>query len=222
LVAALQKLVTQIQDGEVGKPRLEQAEALKILESEQLQQLLDYGEVWLLKAMALRFQGAPTEEVVKTLEEAVSRCDELTAGYYLLGQLHFAHNKLVPAVRMLKRAIATGEGYGDPQVLLAQVYLRKGDKPRAIARLNELIQDIPDYAPGYRARGAYHLKEGAVPQAIVDLSRATELAPKDGKAFLLLGKAHLEAHNEAEARAAMCAAKALGEASAARLCPSAP
>ncbi|CAN0594749.1 unnamed protein product, partial [Laminaria digitata] len=57
---------------------------------------------------------------------------------------HFAHNKLVPAVRMLKRAIATGEGYGDPQVLLAQVYLRKGDKPRALARLNELIQDIPE------------------------------------------------------------------------------
>lgn len=222
LVAPLQKVIALLKDGEVGQPRPENARALEIIDKELGEEGLSYGEVWLLKAWAKYLQGAPTEDLLTTLEQATMHCDELCAAYYLRGQILAANNKLALAVGELKRAIATGEGYGDPQVALAQVYLRKGDKPRALARLNELIQDIPSYAPGYRERGAYHLNEGALPEAITDLSRATELAPKDGKAFLMLGKAHLKAHNEAEASAAMCAAKALGEASAARLCPSAP
>ncbi len=222
LVAPLQKVVALLMDGEVGKPRPDNERALQMLEQDLGHEGLGYGEVWLLKAWAMHLQGAPTEQVLQTLEQATVHCDELCAAYYLRGQILAANNKLALAVGALKRAIATGEGYGDPQVALAQVYLRKGDKPRALARLNELIQDIPEFAPGYRERGAYHLKEGALPEAIADLSRAAELAPKDGKAFLMLGKAHLKAHNEAKASAAMCAAKALGEASAARLCPTVP
>lgn len=218
-VAPLTRVAELLLDGAFNTPRAEDAEALKIIEGELAQAEEGFGEISYLRAHALLNQGAPRDEVYAALEAAVRSCDEMSAAFNLHGQLLAADNKLVPAVRKLKRAVATGEGYGDPQVQLALTYLKKGDKPRALAQLNELLVSLPDYAPGYTARGEYHLAEGNVPQAIVDIKRATQLAHKDARAFLMLGKAYLMDHKEAEARVAMCAAKALGAPSAAQLCP---
>lgn len=205
-------------EGEPGSKRPEDEQALRILSEDLGPERLAWGEAPFLQAQAMLHLDRPLEEIYATLDETEQACVQMTEAYNLHGKLLFKEGKVAAAIRKFKRSIATGEGYGAPWVNLALAYMQKGDEPRAKAALDELLNDIPEYGPGYRTRGAFYLKKKSPKEAVPDLEKATALDPKDGKAWVLLGRAYLETKQAEKATGAFCEAKALGVDSAQRLC----
>jgi Flp pilus assembly protein TadD len=218
LGAALAAVGPLLMGGEAGARRPQDAQARARLEAvPEAQRTL--GEYWLLVALARSFDGAPDAEVLAALSQGQQHCDELPELYNMQGKLLFKAGDVPGAIQAFKRAAAVGEGYGAPRLNLGLAYLEARDLPRAQATFDELISSLSDYAPGYRGRGALHLGQGRAAEAVADLKQAILRDPGDGLAHRLLGQALTLSGDPEGARAALCAAKGLGQAVPEVQCP---
>ena len=66
----------------------------------------------------------------------------------------------------------------DDVAFKADILNELGDYKGAVAQLDKVLADVPDYAQGYYLRGIYKKNGGDIDDAIEDLSMAIVLAPK--------------------------------------------
>jgi Flp pilus assembly protein TadD len=77
---------------------------------------------------------------------------------------------------------------------------RRGDTPRALARLERAVSLHPDYADAHHNLGFVLFHQGESRRALIHLERAVEIRPDWGRALLHLGEARQRAGDVAGAR----------------------
>lgn len=79
------------------------------------------------------------------------------------------------ALRVLEQAILSPQR----EVLRAECYYNLGQNPQAIAILDQVLTEKPDFAQALLVRGDAYLVEGQTDKAVAALARAAELNPFD-------------------------------------------
>jgi len=80
---------------------------------------------------------------------------------------------------------------------------RAGRLDEAVATLEKLVAEQPDFALTYNALGAIHKKQGDLPAAIGYAQKYCEFAPDDAFGYTILSSYQLEAGNRPAAEEAL-------------------
>lgn len=169
-----------------------------------------------LKAVSLPAEALPFAQ------RATELCPDWAFTHNALGNVQQAMTDLDEARRAYTRATTLAPTWGVPRFNLALIELSAKQPVAAIAVLDRLLTDHPDWNNGHllRAQARLMAKDPKTyPLAEADALRATELAPAEGRAFFMLGEARRAQKLDAAAKEAYCKAKDLGHAAAAKHCP---
>jgi tRNA A-37 threonylcarbamoyl transferase component Bud32 len=175
-------------------------------------------EYWYLLGRARLFAGAPPATVSDAATRALAGCAGFAAAHNLAGTAAFVAGRTAEALDHYHQAAALDDNYVTPRVNEGLVLLRLGRVPDAVTGLDHVLARTPDHADARLARGQAHLMAGAVDQAIADLEASVRSVPDQATAHLVLGEAYALRKQPADAQAAFCRAKALGNARGAELC----
>jgi tetratricopeptide (TPR) repeat protein len=84
-----------------------------------------------------------------------------------------------------------GESY-DVLFKLAEAYNMLGKHSKSLPLFNQILEDKPEYAPGYKERSVAHRHLGEMQIALIDAIKATELDSTYPQAFNNLGVVYME------------------------------
>ncbi|HRE89667.1 MAG TPA: hypothetical protein PK095_11080, partial [Myxococcota bacterium] len=169
-----------------------------------------------LKAVSLPAEALPFAQ------RATELCPDWAWTHNALGNVQQAMTDLDEARRAYTRATTLAPEWGVPRFNLALIELSARQPVAAIAVLDRLLTDHPDWHNGHlmRAQARLMAKDPKTyPLAEADALRATELTPAEGRAFFMLGEARRAQKLDAASKEAYCKAKELGHAGAAKHCP---
>jgi Tfp pilus assembly protein PilF len=85
--------------------------------------------------------------VLKRPNDALAN-SQLGMNYFALGKMDLAEKYLLEAVRL------DPAHFSHPQLLLAEIYLRKNDRARAAAQLEDFLNRHPDWPSADQMRNA--------------------------------------------------------------------
>lgn len=169
-----------------------------------------------LKAVSLPAEALPFAQ------RATELCPDWAFTHNALGNVQQAMTDLDEARRAYTRATTLAPTWGVPRFNLALIELSAKQPVAAIAVLDRLLTDHPDWDNGHLLRAQARLMARdakTYPLAEADALRATELTPTEGRAFFMLGEARRAQKLDAAAKEAYCKAKELGHGGAAKHCP---
>lgn len=121
---------------------------------------------------------------VLTDAESLVKADAENTDYLLLrAEAYAALSKTDEAIADLKQVQVLNPFCDDAILKLGSIYQQTAQWDKALALYNEAIEQRPDFAAAYKARGAVknHLKD--VAGAAEDLKRSLELDPDKGKSL---------------------------------------
>ncbi len=127
----------------------------------------------------------------------------------LLAQLRAAESEAeaAPIVDAIWRLWRTGPDVVATGLLLdVQAHLRAADTEAALAILDQIVTDYPDWAEGWNARATFYYFVGRNEESLADIERTLALEPAHFGALAGRGLIHLEAGRAEEAREAFLAA----------------
>lgn len=176
-------------------------------------------EKWLLLAR----HGVDDAERGEATRKAVQACQSSAVAHNLLGNLLQKEGAFAESASQYEQAIALSGVYLAPRFNLAVLDLRQGKLDPALARLEGLQRDRPDY-PGLslllgRALLAATRAEDAVGVLRAELDKPRGAGTNHADLWYLLGEAYVRLENAGQAGQAFCKAKAEGSTEAAKRCP---
>lgn len=142
----------------------------------------DYEQALFLRANVLK--GMSQWNEVLTDAESLVKADAENTDYLLLrAEAYAALGKTDEAIADLKQVQVLNPFCDDAILKLGSIYQQTAQWDKALALYNEAIEQRPDFAAAYKARGAVknHLKD--VAGAAEDLKRSLELDPDKGKSL---------------------------------------
>lgn len=120
--------------------------------------------------------------------------------------LLLAAGAIEPAEKALKEAIASNPGEPELKTSLASLYAFTNRLDEGLKTANEVLQEYPDNLGALVVRGRIRLAQGAVDEAIADLSRVTAAQKNNVEAQTTLADAYRRKNNTDAAIAALEAA----------------
>jgi cellulose synthase operon protein C len=92
------------------------------------------------------------------------------------------------ARKQLNRCLEIDSANFEARYQLGLSYKAQGEIERAVGFLEEVIRQVPNYAPALRDLGALYLQKGAEPKARELLERAVSLSPQDADTHFQLSR----------------------------------
>ena len=92
------------------------------------------------------------------------------------------------ARRQLNHCLEIDSANFEARYQLGLSYKAQGEIERAVGFLEEVIRQVPNYAPALRDLGALYLQKGAEPKARELLERAVSLSPQDADTHFQLSR----------------------------------
>ncbi len=141
-------------------------------------------------ARASAGQGEPAVELLNQVYE--ERPNSAEVNFCLgLGYLH-GDSSLEQAKRHLKRAVGFDASRASYHLYVGWVAIELGDYPLASVSLEKALELDQTLADAYWKRGELRVKQGAVDDAVSDLTKALELSPSRVEAHAQLALAYLQ------------------------------
>jgi protein O-GlcNAc transferase len=145
-------------------------------------------------------------QAVALLTKATSVPSQMTPAFLALGQAEAAVGNMQGAAAAYRQAIALAPGNIDARLSLAQALISLGDFDEAEGVCRAAIRasgsDPATQARAYRVLGEVYSAQGKTPEAVSNLYRALDLAPRDAETARALGAAAAKGQLYAEAAAA--------------------
>ncbi|MEF9995669.1 MAG: PEP-CTERM system TPR-repeat protein PrsT [Burkholderiaceae bacterium] len=131
-----------------------------------------------LADLIARSGGAP-DEVIRTLQRAISANPNSVAARLALATFHLNRNEAKPAIQVAREALAASPD--NPRVLevLAAAQESAGENNQAIDSLNKLVQVAPRQELALVQLAAAYARQGQHDKAAEQLRRILSLSPKD-------------------------------------------
>jgi membrane associated rhomboid family serine protease/cytochrome c-type biogenesis protein CcmH/NrfG len=102
---------------------------------------------------------------------------------------------------LIGAASALAHHYGVPLRVGRTSNFTEGNQPgRAIAQLEKMVKQRPDFVPGHFNLARAYFNQGEYDRAVTELKRVLELDPKHREARSLLGMAYLNQNNPQDAK----------------------
>ncbi len=203
-------------DGRARGARAEDDQARKLLEPHAEQS--PSAELWGVLARARLYTGADSALVLDAVDHATKVCPSWAEPHNLKGNLHVVENDLDAAKNAYLRAAKAAPHYLAPRFNLGLVLLKSGATKEAIAELDAVISQDPDFDVAYGARGRARLVDQQTDAAISDLEEALRRNPKDGATAMVLGQALRQKGEAEKSNVYFCQASRLGVPGAESLC----
>jgi len=175
------------------------------------------GQVLLARA-TLRAVQTPGEALAPAMK-AVALCDSWALAHHVLGNVYQARQELAKAKQSYLRARDREPDWIAPLFNAVLIELAEKRPKEAATLLDDIIRRKPELPSARLLRGQAHLMAGDTSSAIVDLEVATQHAPRDASAWMLLGQARQKTGELEGSKTAYCKAKELGLEAAAAKCP---
>ena len=110
---------------------------------------------------------------------------------YCIALASFAQNNLARAIRSLQQTLVLDPNHLDAKLLLAQLYLRRGDSLGTIALLTEIVEKRPQTVQAYHLLGAAYRMRNNYEKAAEMYRQVSAAFPKDPQGPMLLGSIYL-------------------------------
>ncbi|HLP30378.1 MAG TPA: tetratricopeptide repeat protein, partial [Geothrix sp.] len=94
-------------------------------------------------------------EALRQAERAISRKPESAYGFMLLASVHRAEGKLETAIAELKKGLERDKGNPQAALMLAGLYAASGRHDLAQGTCDEIVRDLPGFAPAFYAQGSF-------------------------------------------------------------------
>ncbi len=131
-----------------------------------------------------------SHEAIAIYKKALELKANIAGIYDQLGLAYQNTNQGEKALEAFDKALIFDPEYSKAQENLANTYLRKGDKKKAIGLYNQLLNSGEDNFTALMAMGNFHLDSNFPGSAVRFFEKAKKLAPKDFKLNLLLAKTY--------------------------------
>jgi cytochrome c-type biogenesis protein CcmH/NrfG len=217
LVDRLARAATWLHDNSIGSPRPQDHDALALLSN--LKEGDASAEYWALLSRARLVVEPTTDGALAAAKTAVQRCPRMAFGHNAVGGAEMRAHHDAAATAAFKEALALAPDYLAPRFNLGLIALRAEDTKGAIAAFDAVLAKDPLHPRAHLVRGQARLNAADYPGALDDLEAATLRHPANGDAWMLLGQARLATGAKKTAMEAFCKARSLGNAAAAKICP---
>jgi tetratricopeptide (TPR) repeat protein len=141
----------------------------------EAQQSFDAGE--------RQFKATRYSEAILSFDHAVALKSDLVDAYLLRGRANLALTQPEPAIRDFTKVIQLRPGSAEAFVQRATARLAQENYPAVIADCGEALSRDPKLALAYNLRGVALRETGHPQEALLDLSKAVELAPDESDYF---------------------------------------
>jgi arylsulfatase A-like enzyme/Flp pilus assembly protein TadD len=146
-----------------------------------------------------RFQEGKTEEALALLREILEKQPRSSFAYQKLAYALHQLGRTAEAVRVLEEAVSRGVTDLSLLALLGSYLMETSDLPRALALLEGLAADHPDFAEAHNYLGVAYARMGRAEDAERELARVLELDPSSASAENNLGSLALARGDDASA-----------------------
>lgn len=99
--------------------------------------------------------------------------------YFRIAHCYFDMGDSKQALVSINQALNMDSTDLENMAFKADILNEMGDHKGAVAQLDKVLADVPDYSHGYYLRGIYKKNDGDIDDAIEDLSMAIVLSPKN-------------------------------------------
>ncbi|MBI4160824.1 MAG: tetratricopeptide repeat protein, partial [Acidobacteria bacterium] len=151
----------------------------------------------------LSFQRGDLARAIEELKKSVELNPDSEQAHNLMGLIYLDSRQYPEAERHLRRALDLNPHFTDVYNNLGIVYRKMGDFPRALAVYDQALLD-PTYRTPEKVhfnRGQTYLEMQEPEKAVESLRTAIAIAPRFGKARLLLAETFRALGRHAEAKA---------------------
>jgi tetratricopeptide (TPR) repeat protein len=161
----------------------------------------DYVEA-MLGLGQVEAQRSDTATALKRFEMAISIDPRRPRAHYLLGRAREAVGQTDEALAAYFRALEFNANDAQSIVRIAAIQLARSQPDQALSRLDQAIELAPGDGDARALRGLAHWKLHHIPEAIVDLSAATQRLPNRPDVYYNLALVLEADHKRADARSA--------------------
>ncbi|NPV07583.1 MAG: tetratricopeptide repeat protein [Anaerolineae bacterium] len=137
-------------------------------------------------------EGGHPEEAEATIEAAIARDPEETAGYLFLALYHRRHLRYEEALSAARRAVERAPFRAEGYLMLAGLYEDRGQTEEAGSYYRLALEVEPGSAAAWYAMGNLLSRQASWVEAIGAYRQALELEPENAFTYLALAQAHYE------------------------------
>lgn len=133
-----------------------------------------------VKAGISRGEIEDPEELFLGLGRLLAEAPGFAGGYFFRGLLGYRYmGETAAGLSDMTKALELAPDFHEARILLARLYLHRGDLDAAREQIRMALETAPDYPEAYAARGSLAFRRHAYDDAIADLELAVELEPSD-------------------------------------------
>lgn len=134
----------------------------------------------------VNFREGKYEDAILSLQKSIRIQPDLEA-FYMLGMANYQVGNLEMAVTHLQTVLDYSPEFTQARAMLGEIFLRQRRAPEALAAAQRLIESAPADYRGYALKADGLMLRGEHKAAVIELSRASELAPTHYGLLLKLG-----------------------------------
>ena len=143
---------------------------------------------------------------VRREKEAEAKFQALLAQYPKRPQLHYLHGQALlssdtqAALREFEHEIEISPGHVPARLQIAFEYLKEGEPAKALPYARQAAVIEPGFFAAHAAAGQALMESGDLPNGIIELEKASALAPNSPETHMKLASAYAQAGREQDAK----------------------